>query len=288
MTLVVSAPGWRVARALAMNIQEMVFTAAVTCIARGAVLRDRALGRLSSMRRRAKEWTHPISRHWIASGGRALDAVLVRPAEEPRASLLICHGIGETVEYWTGVQHLLAAKGVASLVFDYSGYGRSRGPVDWRRCEEDSVAAFEYLKAMAMGAPVSLLGFSMGSGIATAILKRTQPERLVLCAAFTSFRDAACSMGVPRKCTLALPAIWGGEAPLRGCGRPVLIVHGQRDRTFPVTMARRLAEWAGPAAELVVAPGQRHKEPFYRPQMAFWGPVAEWLTTDVTGSDCRA
>jgi alpha-beta hydrolase superfamily lysophospholipase len=262
-----------------MDAQRLVFTAAVTCIARGAVLRDIALGRLHRMRRGAQEWTHPLSRHLIPSTDRELDAVMVKPHQAPRAALLICHGIGETVEYWIPVQHLLATKGIASLVFDYSGYGRSRGPVDWRRCEQDSVAAFEYLKAMAI-APASLLGFSMGSGIATAILNRTMPERLVLCAAFTSFRDAACSMGVPRRCAVALPAIWGGEAALRAWRRPLLVVHGERDRTFPVAMARRLAEWGGPTAELVVAPGHRHNQPFYRPQMAFWEPVADWLTRD--------
>jgi uncharacterized protein len=262
-----------------MDAQRLVFTAAVTCIARGAVLRDIALGRLRRMRRRAQEGTHPLSRHLIPSGDRELDAVMVKPHQAPRAALLICHGIGEIVEYWIPVQHLLATKGIASLVFDYSGYGRSRGPVDWRRCEEDSVAAFEYLKAMAI-APASLLGFSMGSGIATAILNRTMPERLVLCAAFTSFRDAACSMGVPRPCAVALPAIWGGEAALRAWRRPLLVVHGERDRTFPVAMARRLVEWGGPGAKLVVAPGHRHNEPFYRPQSAFWEPVADWLTRD--------
>lgn len=262
-----------------MDAQKMVFTAAVTCIARGAVLRDTVLGRLSRMRRQAREGKHPVSRQPVASGRRLLDAALVTPHETPRAAVLICHGIGETVEYWIPVQHLLASMGVASLVFDYSGYGRSRGPVDWRRCEEDSVAAFEHLKKTLPG-PHSLLGFSMGSGIATAILERTQPEKLALCAAFTSFRDAACSMGLPRICAVALPAIWGGEAALRAWQRRLLVVHGERDRTFPVTMARLLAEWGGEATELVVAPGHRHNEPFYRPQMAFWGPVAVWLTRD--------
>lgn len=260
-----------------MRMQDAMFTAGVTCIARGAVLRDRLLGRLRAMRRLAREGRHAVSRHAIASGNRVLDAVLVTPKEETRAALLICHGIGETVEYWTGVQHLLAAKGVASLAFDYSGFGRSRGLVDWRRCEQDAVAAFDYLKALRIGVPVSLLGFSLGSGIATAILEKIDPERLVLCAAFTSFREAACAMGVPRRCCVALPAIWGGEAPLRGLRRPLLIVHGERDRYFPVEMARRLAEWAGPAAELLVAQGQQHNEPFQRPRMAYWGPVAEWV-----------
>jgi alpha-beta hydrolase superfamily lysophospholipase len=262
-----------------MRMQDQMFTAGVTCIGRGTLMRDRLLGRLRRMRRLAREGKHAVSRHAIASGDRMLDAVLVRPHQEARAALLICHGIGETVEYWTGVQHLLASKGVASLVFDYSGYGLSRGPVDWRRCEENAVAAFEYLKALRIGAPVSLLGFSMGSGIAAAILGRIDPERLVLCAAFTSFRDAACSMGVPRLCAGVLPEIWNCEAPLRGWRRPVLIVHGERDPIFPLAMARRLAEWRGPGTELVVAAGQRHNQPFQQPQMVFWGPVAEWLVS---------
>lgn len=263
-----------------MRMRDLIFSAGVTCIARGALLRDRALGRVRAMRRLATDETCALSRHEIAGGGRSLDAALAEPPDGARAALLICHGIGETVEYWTGVQLLLASKGVASLVFDYSGYGRSRGLVDWRRCEDDSVAAFEYLKTLRIGPPVSLLGFSMGSGIATAILERTDPERLVLCAAFTSFRDAACAMGVPRVCAGALPEIWCGEASLRGWRRPVLIVHGERDRMFPASMARRLAEWCGPGTELVMAEGQGHNEPFQRPRTAFWGPVADWVTAE--------
>jgi uncharacterized protein len=263
-----------------MRGQTLIFTTSVTCIARGTVLRDMMLGRLRRMRRPELEYSHAISRHSISSQDRLLDAVLVKPTDMLRAVLMICHGIGETVEYWIQAQHLLATRGVASLVFDYSGYGRSKGTVDWRRCEDDAVAAFEYLKAMRLAAPLSLLGFSLGSGVATAVLERTMPERVALCAAFTSFRDAACAMGVPRKCTAMLPPIWDGEAPLRTWRRPVLVVHGETDKMFPVAMARRLVEWGGPAAELVVVAGHGHTEPFYRPQMAFWGPVVEWLTRD--------
>lgn len=261
-------------------MRDWMFSAGVTCIARGALLRDSILGRRRAMRRLARDGAQSTSRHAIAGRDGLLDAVLVRPNLNLRAALLICHGIGETVEYWAGVQHLLASNGVASLVFDYSGYGRSKGIVDWRRCEKDSVVAFEYLKTMRFAAPVSLLGFSMGSGIAAAILPRIDPDRLVLCAAFTSFRDAACSMGVPRVCAGVLPAIWGGEESLRNWRRPVLIVHGERDRFFPVSMARRLAQCCPAGTQLVVAEGHRHNEPFQRPRLAFWGPVVEWVTAE--------
>ncbi len=259
-----------------MGVQKLTFTVAITVISRACSLRDRALGRVG--RFAAGAAPQPAARHAIPSGGGLLDAVHVRPGDgPPRAALLICHGIGETVEHWRPVQNLLAAQGIASLVFDYSGYGRSKGAVDWSQCEQDAIAAFAFLRALEPGAPASLLGFSLGSGIATAIVERTGPERLVLCAAFTSFRDAACSMGVPRRCAVVLPPIWSGEGPLRRCRIPVLIVHGERDRTFPVQMASQLADWGGRNAELVVVPNHAHNEPFYRPRLAYWGHVVAHL-----------
>jgi len=266
-----------------MGIQRVTFRYAVTGISRAALLRDRVLGRVQ--RDRVERSRYAATRHAVASEERVLDAVFVQPAgAAARAVLLICHGIGEVVEHWTPVQDLLAEQGVASLVFDYSGYGRSTGTVDWSRCERDSIAAFAFLRTLMPGAPVSLLGFSLGSGIATAIAEETEPERLVLCEAFTSFRDAACSMGLPRFCTAVLPPIWGGEEPLRRWRKPVLIVHSARDRMFPVKMARQLAEWGGENAELVVVPDHAHNEPFYKPRLAYWGEVVARLVGEKSGA----
>ena len=52
-----------------MQMRNLIFSAAVTCIARGAVLRDHALGRVRAMRRQAREGRHAVSRHAIMSGG---------------------------------------------------------------------------------------------------------------------------------------------------------------------------------------------------------------------------
>lgn len=267
-----------------MSLQKTVFTIAVMCIGRAALARDFLLGRLHSMRRQAHAGRQPVSRQFISNKDRLLDSAYVKPAHgQPKAVLLICHGIGETVEYWIPVQQLLAEHGVASLVFDYSGYGRSTGPADWNHFEQDAIAAFEYLKFTHRAMPISLLGFSMGSGVATAVLERTQPDGLILCAAFTSFREAACSLGVPRRCAAVLPAIWSGEAALRSFGRPVLVVHGERDRKFPLRMANQLASWCEGRADLVVVPGHSHNEPFYRPQLAYWGEVVKWLVANGRG-----
>jgi uncharacterized protein len=257
--------------------QDLAFTISVTAISRTLILRDRVLGRMGRIRAAVSSRAR-IDPHSIPCGTRPLDAVFVAPSGTPAlAALLICHGIGETVEHWIAVQTLLAEHGVASLVFDYSGYGKSLGPIDWRRCEENALAAFRFLQTLAPDLPISLLGFSMGSGIAAAIAARVPAHRLILCSAFTSYRDAARVLGVPRPLASALPPIWDGEASLRLCSLPVLVVHCERDRAFPVRMASRLAEWSDGRSELIIVPNHAHNEPFHRPRMDYWSHIVARL-----------
>ena len=203
-----------------------------------------------------------VSRHAIPSGASILDAIYVEPVGPPaRAAVLLCHGIGETVRPWFPVQQLLAINGVASLLFDYSGYGKSTGAIDWTQFEQDAVAAFRCLEGLAHPLPVSVLGFSLGSGVAAAVINRLHAQRLILCAAFTSFRDATHAIGIPARLGPLVPPIWSAEESLRHCALPILIVHGARDRLFPVKMAAKLASLCGPNGKIGHRPRSRSQPP---------------------------
>jgi len=261
-------------------LDGLSFTVAVTAASRIMILRDRLLRRVST-RRLSDAPGQSVSRHSISSGRELLDAAFVMPAgESPRAALLICHGIGETIDHWLAVQHLLAEQGIASLVFDYAGYGRSTGTVRWEQCEVDAVAAFELLRSLAPALQPSVLGFSMGSGIAAAIMDRISPKHLVLCAAFTSFQAATCAVGLPKRLAFVAPPIWNTSECLRRCPSPPLIIHGGGDRLFPQQMALDLAARCQPSAEFVIVANQRHNEPFRRPHLSYWGNIIRRLTPD--------
>ena len=275
-----------------MQIRKYVFTAALTVTSRFTQVRDLLQGRIGPVardRRARKLWFGPSieseeTRCTIRSGNNTLDAYFVKPAASPvQAVVLICHGIGETVEHWLPVQRLFAANGVATLVFDYSGYGRSTGWAGGPQCERDAVAAFERLQGLMPGCPVMLLGYSLGSGIAASIVRRVNADRLILCAAFTSFRAAAQSIGFPKFLALTLPDLWRAEQNLRDHHAPVLIVHGERDELFPVTMAEELASYC--RSELVVVPNMTHNQPFYAPDIAYWGLILSRLTAKGNGND---
>jgi pimeloyl-ACP methyl ester carboxylesterase len=258
-------------------MHRLSFTIATTIASRAILYRDRALRRIARLSRGTTE-NVIVSQHWISSGNNRLHAAYVAPAATPpKAALLICHGIGEIVEYWFPVQQLLAANGVASLVFDYSGYGRSSGSIDWSQCELDAVNAFEYMTRIAPSMPASMLGLSLGSGIAAAIVDKVKAQRLFLCGAFTSYRAAACSVFVPRFLSAFVPPIWDSQEALKNCPIPVVIVHGEKDPLFPVQMAADLASACGDNAELIVVPNLSHNEPFYKPRLSYWNLVISRL-----------
>jgi hypothetical protein len=264
-----------------MRSHRYTFTIAMTGISRMLLVRDWLTGRMPRPARDPSPGDPVVQRHSITSGRNRLDAVWVRPERAPlRSVVLVCHGIAETVGHWLGVQQLLAARGAASLVFDYSGYGRSTGRIEAAQCEADSIAAFEYLQQLAPGAEITVLGFSLGSGIAAAVMRRLPARRLVLCAGFTSFRAAAHSLGLPRGLGPFIPPLWHADEALRDCRIPILVVHGERDRLFPVKMAAELAKCC--QAESIIVPGLGHAEPYCRPQMTYWGPILDWIEAEPT------
>jgi hypothetical protein len=261
----------------ATRAQRIAFVVALACGSRAIQVRDRLLGRIP--RRNASAPGVALTPLAIASAGSVLDGAYAEPASgQVRASVLICHGIGEVVRQWIPIQALLAARGVASLVFDYSGYGRSTGSPNPAQLEQDAVAAFRRLRELAPPGPMGVLGFSLGSGIVPAVLARMGADRLVLCSGFTSFRAAARRVGIPPFLLALVPPIWSAEEPLRACGLPVLIVHSTHDRLFPVSMARELALWCGPGTRSILVPKLAHNEPFYKPTTAYWDPIAAFLT----------
>jgi pimeloyl-ACP methyl ester carboxylesterase len=232
-------------------MQRGIFRGAMTALGRLLVWRDRVFGRIPQGR-----GVGVVERVGIASGRNRLDAVLVRPEGEVRAAVLICHGIGEIVEHWLRAQEVMAEEGVASLVFNYSGCGRSTGWMAAEHCEQDALAAYAWLRERLPGVSVTLLGFSLGTGIAVAVAGRIAVERMILCAGYPNFREAARRFGMPIRGMVQ--DVWRSEERLRTCGVPVVVLHGGRDRLFPVAMSERLAKASG--GELVVRPEMGHAD----------------------------
>jgi pimeloyl-ACP methyl ester carboxylesterase len=211
----------------------------------------------------------------IPSGKRRLSAVYVSAGDETPA-VLVCHGIGELVEYWGRVQSLLREMGVSSLVFNYSGYGTSSGILTTAHCEEDAIAACRELAGRGHRSIV-LLGFSLGSGVGCGVASRIAVDGLVLCEGFSTLREGAMAMGFPRWLTRMVPDAWDTVHRVCELKMPVFVVHSDVDGLFPLSMATRVAEACGPRGTLIVINGVSHNAPIFAPTEEYWRPIAEWV-----------
>jgi alpha-beta hydrolase superfamily lysophospholipase len=244
----------------------------LTIASRGLILRDHLFGVTRRLR------VHDAREDFfIASGKRKLACVYV-PGVERGPVVLLCHGIGETVQHWSAVQALFHDRGVGSLVFNYSGYGRSTGRVRAEHCDEDLVAAYgELRRRVGPEAPVFVLGYSLGSGIAAhgAAALRPAVAGLFLCEAFDSFRGAACAIGIPRWLAHTAPDVWVTVAAMECIQMPVWVVHSDGDRLFPLEMPKKIINACGSSGELIVVAGLAHNEPYLTAAERYWQPIIE-------------
>jgi uncharacterized protein len=252
-------------------MSERFLSLMLALVSRTLLLRDRWSG---NMARWLSLFPFASHRFVLMSGRRELSAVYISAGEEAPA-FVICHGIGERVEYWGLVQDLLRREGVSSLVFNYTGFGASSGLPCATYCEEDAVAAVEELTKRGVR-DIFLLGFSMGTGVASAIVPLVNVRGVILCQGFSSLREAAQVAGIPRWVTLLATDAWRTEERVRGLTVPVLVVHTVDDGLFPITMAERVARACGERGEAIVLSGFPHNTPIFAAPEKYWRPVVAW------------
>jgi pimeloyl-ACP methyl ester carboxylesterase len=249
---------------------QRLVSASIAVVSRSLLARDAVRGLTRGLRK------DPSREEFFFAGGSRMLAGIYVAGEVDGPVILLCHGIGETVEHWSAVQAWLHDQGVGSLVFNYSGYGKSSGRICVENCDEDLLSGYaELRRRVGTEARVFVLGFSMGSGIASTGVRRLSPppEGLFLCEAFTSFREAARAAWTPAWVVGRFADTWNTVEAVRGLRVPVCVVHSDGDRLFPMDMARRIADACG--GELVVVSGLAHNEPYRKPTAAYWGPVVE-------------
>ena len=160
-----------------------------------------------------------------------------------QGAVIFCHGNGGNLSLRAGaLPHWTGELGLAVLLFDYPGYGRSSGTPSEAGCYAAGDAAYDWLTDV-QTVPVEriiLYGGSLGGGIATELARRRPHRALVLVAAFTSFPDMA-QLRFPW-----LPGRWlvrnqfDNLEKIANCRGPVFIAHGTSDDLIPLEQGEHL------------------------------------------------
>jgi pimeloyl-ACP methyl ester carboxylesterase len=185
---------------------------------------------------------------------------------------------GNDVSFWYnyGEWRCLSSLGVDFMTIDYRGYGRTLGKFTTteQSCYEDGERAFVYLTD-SLGYSedsISLVGFSLGTGIAIEMAKRHKTSNTVLFSPFTSVSVA--SNGITGDYNV--PAHWlvnssfDNISKIAAINQPLFIIAGKEDMLFPPQdHAVKLYEKAKDPKHLMILSGYGHPK-FLMKSYADW------------------
>jgi len=199
------------------------------------------------------------------------------------ATIVVCHGWPGNKDDMRGLADVLADAGFNVLAFDFRNWGESdAGPVTLGYREaQDVLGAVAFAKARRPGRPhrTGVFGLSMG-GAASLLAAASCPEIEAVVADSSYTRLDRAVTGAFRSLwgaaapVFALPTRWVGErligtampdvSPVRAIERlsprPVLIIHGTRDRLIDVREAQALYQTSGDPKALWLVEGADHGE----------------------------
>jgi len=172
------------------------------------------------------------------------------PGSRPAPLILFAHGNAELIDHWATAFSEPRTWGVAVLLVEYPGYGRSAGQPSQRSIGRTFEAAYDWAKAQpgVDTSQVILYGRSLGGG-AVAALSLTRPAAaLVLESSFTTTGALALRFLAP---SFLVRDRFDNLTAIRQFGGPKLILHGDHDEVIPTSHGRRLAAAAGVPLQLL-------------------------------------
>jgi fermentation-respiration switch protein FrsA (DUF1100 family) len=169
------------------------------------------------------------------------------PVPQPQAPvILFAHGNGGNISYRLPYIRIFHQMGLASLFFDYRGYGESEGEPSEQGTYLDGEASWHYLTQIRNISPqqIVIYGESLGGGIATYLAAKYQPAGVILGSTFTSIPDRAKELFPLMPVDLIGQFQYNNLERLAQIQVPVLVIHSPQDEIIPFHHGRRLYEAA--------------------------------------------
>lgn len=157
-----------------------------------------------------------------------------------RTTVLFFHGNAGNVGHRLTTLEFLHDLGLATLIIDYRGFGRSGGEPSEAGTYRDAEAAWDYLVETRGIDPgrVVIFGRSLGSAVAAHLAARHRPGALVLESAFTSVPELAARIYpyLPVRWISRFRYATADYAARIDC--PLLVIHSRDDELVPIAHGR--------------------------------------------------
>lgn len=225
---------------------------------------DRAIGRTPA----DPPYKYAYEDVMLPAGGYLTNAWFI-DVPDARGAVLFSHGNGGNISSWFEVAEAFRPLGLAVLVYDYGGYGRSTGCPSEQRCYADIRAAWKYLTKEKNIPPekIVLVGRSVGGGPTLQLANEVTPVAVILESTFTSLPAVAQRRLFVFPVKLLMRDRFNNDKKIGRIHVPLMIIHSPDDSLIPIQHAQRLFELANQPKTFFKIKGD-HNDGY----IVFWQP----------------
>ncbi len=203
-------------------------------------------------------FTSPFQQLWLTrpDGARLHGLWFTQP--QSQGLVLYFHGNKGHVGRWGHLYWMFRRWGWDMALFDYRGYGLSRGRRSEAAMLADALAMYDLLATHYTQRPIVLFGRSLGSAFASYVAMHRPAAGLILEAPFRSMPALFHSWWKLPAALFYFRYHFSNERYLAQVSTKVCIIHGTHDQLVPHAHGRVLAQLTSQSTFISIAEGGHH------------------------------
>jgi pimeloyl-ACP methyl ester carboxylesterase len=189
--------------------------------------------------------------------GKLINGLLFK-ADSTKGLIFYLHGNAGSLKQWGNAASTYTDLDYDIFILDYRGYGKSEGKItSQEQVFQDNQMVYDELAKGYDEKNIILLGYSIGSGMASFLASENDSKQLILQAPYYSLTDLAGQM-FPFIPSFTLRYKFATNEYLKNCNMPVTIIHGNEDAVIPYESSLRLKAEFESKIELITLDGLGH------------------------------
>jgi uncharacterized protein len=198
-----------------------------------------------------------IEKNTKTTDGHFLNGLLFK-APNSKGLIFYLHGNAGCLDSWGLVAQTYTHLNYDVFILDYPGYGKSNGSINGEtKLMEDIQTVYNEQKKYYAENKIIVLGYSIGTGLASKLASTNNPKLLILQAPYYSLTDMMRNTYsiIP---TFILKYKLETNIYLKECKMPVVIFHGNKDEVIYYGSSLKLQQEFKASDRLITLEGQGH------------------------------
>lgn len=197
--------------------------------------------------------------------------------------VLFCHGNAGNISNRLYTIQLFRTVDIPFLIFDYRGYGQSKGEISEENSYQDAQLCYRWLieEKNYKGENITVFGRSLGGGVGLELSLREKVKGLIIESSFTSTGDLGQKLFPMFPIKWFLKYKYDSISKIKNIKCPVLVIHSNEDDLIPYFMGKKLFESAPEPKEFFdIFGGHNDREYLQNPD--YINKIKSFITGDLS------